>query len=343
MSASLTPCLSLTREPEVADLKTLRSVYESQKPYTRITPLLSCDSLSERIKGKVWIKAESLQKTGAFKFRGALYRLQQLNSDEKARGVVAYSSGNFARGLAAAGELLGISVHLVMPADAPKNKIDNARAHGAEIKLCHKTAPSREEAASVMAQQLSQQHGFTLLHPFDDPLLIQGQSAVAVELLDQLNQLNQKCDSLLCPVGGGSLAAGSSMIFSPGQTGTQVYGIEIEGFDGMRLSLEDGHLARAKGLIPSQCDALQALSPGQNNFSIVIRTGVRGLTVSERFIGQAIKLASEELKLILEPSGAIGIAALLQYPEHFKSQDVTVIATGGNIDMTLLAEILTHN
>ena len=192
-----------------------------------------------------------------------------------------------------------------------------------------------------MAQQLSQQQGFTLLHPFDDPILIQGQSAVAVELLEQLNHLNQKCDSLLCPVGGGSLVAGSSLIFSPKQTDTQVYGIEIEGFDGMRISLEEGHLSRAKGLLPSQCDALQALSPGDNNYSIARRTAVKGLTVSERFISQAVKLASQELKLVLEPSGAISIAALLQYPEYFKGQDITVIATGGNIDMEPLARILT--
>ena len=126
MPTSLTPSSSLMEEPDFPDLKTLRAVYENQKAFTRVTPLLPCDSLSEQIKGKVWVKPESLQKTGSFKFRGALYRLQQLSMDEKKRGVVAYSSGNFARGLAAAGEILGISVHLVMPADAPNNKIENA-------------------------------------------------------------------------------------------------------------------------------------------------------------------------------------------------------------------------
>ena len=319
-------------------LRQLRTVYNDQKPYTRVTPLIPLDELSQEIQGKVFVKAESLQKTGAFKFRGALYRLLQLDNSEKVRGVVAYSSGNFARGLAAAGEILGIEVHLVMPADAPRNKISNAQAYGANVKLCHEFEPTREEAAAQMAQHLSQQQSMTLLHPFDDPLLIQGQSAVAVELSDQLEQLDLKCDALLCPTGGGSLVAGTSMVFN--DINTQIYAVEASGFEGMTLSIEKGQLTRASGTAFSSCDALQAISPGRNNFEVIRHTDVIGLPVDESYINQAIRHAASNIKLILEPSGAIGLAALLQYPEKFRGKTTVIIASGGNVDIEKYAKVI---
>ncbi|WP_062270145.1 threonine ammonia-lyase [Endozoicomonas arenosclerae] len=322
------------------ELKELRAIYNVQKPYTRVTPLIPLEDLSNEIQGKIYLKAESLQKTGAFKFRGAIYRLLQLNNNERARGVIAYSSGNFARGLAAAGEILNIDVHLVMPADAPKIKIQSAEAHGANIKLCHEFEPTREEAAAQLAHQLSQQHGLTLLHPFDDPELIKGQSAVALELSDQLKELEISCDNLLCPTGGGSLIAGSSMIFD--DKSTQLFAVEAEGYEGMTLSIEKGVRARAHGKTISSCDALQAISPGKNNFEVIRHTEVIGLPVKESYINQAIQHAASHLKLILEPSGAISLAALFQYPEKFRGQTTVIIASGGNIDIERYADIISH-
>lgn len=325
---------------ELPDPLTLREVYSQQQPYTRVTPLLPFTTLSQRIDGEVLVKAESLQKTGAFKFRGAIYRLLQLSPEQQTTGVTAYSSGNFARGLAAAGQILGVRVTLVMPADAPEIKITSARQLGAEVILCQDMEPSREEAAQTMARELSASNGSVLLHPFDDPEIIKGQSAVAVELKQQLKALQSACDSLLCPVGGGSLVAGCSLLFDPFHTNTQVFAVEPEGFAGMDQSLMVDRLSRAPGKNLSHCDALLSRSPGQANFNIVRQTRVKGLQVSEHFIVEAMQMAFNELKLVLEPSGAIALGAILQSPEQFRQQSVVAIATGGNVDTGLFCELL---
>ncbi|MGI9275845.1 MAG: threonine ammonia-lyase [Endozoicomonas sp.] len=321
-------------------LSILQQTHELIRPYIRTTPLLNSEALSNLVGGKVIIKPESLQVTGAFKFRGALFRLMSLSEAEKKQGVAAYSSGNFARGLATAGRLLRVRVHLVMPADAPRNKIDNARKEGAEVLLCRDSCPSREEAAAAMAAQFAKDHNHVLLHPFDDPLIILGQSSVAVELLGQLKANGLSCDNLLCPVGGGSLIAGSSLVFTHGNESPQLYAIEPEGYAGMLESIAAGRICRAPGHPPSKCDALQARSPGQANFDIVSQTSVMGIQVAERYIQKAVRMAFEEQKLVLEPSGAIGLAALLQYPDKFRGMNTAVIATGGNIDREFFARLL---
>ena len=322
------------------DPMTLREVYQQQQAYTRITPLLVAESLSKLINGEVLVKAESLQKTGAFKFRGAIYRLLLLTPEQKQQGVTAYSSGNFARGLAAAGQILNVKVTLVMPADAPKNKIISARRLGANVLLCQQMEPSREEAAQQLSENIATENGSLLLHPFDDPEIIKGQSAVGVELMQQLQQRHSQCQSLLCPVGGGSLVAGCSLLFDPFHTSTRVFAVEPEGYAGMNQSLLVNHLSRAPGKNLSHCDALLARSPGKANFEIVRQTSVKGLQVSEPFIVEAVQMAFEELKLVLEPSGAIALGALLQYPAQFRGQTVVAIATGGNVDKTLFSELL---
>lgn len=311
----------------------LNAIYAQIKPYVRITPLMESAYLSELISGKVLVKPESLQVTGAFKFRGALYRLMQLDKYQKKQGVVAYSSGNFAVGLAHAGRILGISVHLVMPFDAPINKIENARRQGASITLCHDFQPSREEAANEMAAILASQHEYVLLHPFDDLLLIEGQATVGVELQKRLFESGLTCDSMLCPSGGGSLVAGCSLTFSPVINGTEIYAIECLGYDGMNLSLREQVVTRAVGGVSSECDALLALSPGQAAFDIARITAVQGLSVSDSYIKKALRLAFEELHLVLEPSGAIALAAVLAFPEKFHRKTLVVIASGGNVDL----------
>ncbi|WP_187300069.1 threonine ammonia-lyase [Endozoicomonas montiporae] len=318
----------------------LRKIYQQQQPYTRVTPLLVAESLSKLIHGEVLVKAESLQKTGAFKFRGAIYRLLQMTPEQRQQGVTAYSSGNFARGLAAAGKILNVKVTLVMPADAPENKICSARKLGAQVVLCQQIEPSREEAAQKLSEDIAAQNGSVLLHPFDDPEIIKGQSAVGVELVHQLQEKQARCQSLLCPVGGGSLVAGCSLLFDTFNTGTQVYGIEPEGYAGMNQSLLVDQLSRAPGKNLSHCDALLSRSPGKANFEVVRQTGVKGLQVSEHYVVEAVQMAFEELKLVLEPSGAIALGALLQYPLQFNGQSVVVIATGGNIDKGLFLELM---
>lgn len=329
-----------SRSAALPSCAVLDDVYQQQSPYTRQTPLLHSETLSSHIGGSVLVKAESMQKTGAFKFRGAIYRLLGLTASERQRGVTAYSSGNFARGLAAAGEILNIAVTLVMPSDAPENKIHNARELGAEVVLCDRREPSREEAAQRLAEELAQANGSVLLHPFDDPEIIKGQAAVAVELKHQLEQLGSDCQSLLCPTGGGSLVAGCSLKFSSFHTGTRVYSVEPEGYAGMSQSLLVGKLQRVPGCTLSHCDALLACSPGVHNFRVALATGVKGLQVSGHYIIEALRLAFGELKLVLEPSGAIALAAILQHSQLFQNQSVVVIATGGNVDPALFSELL---
>ena len=319
------------------DLRELKQIYTLIKPHIIETPLLECRYLSKLIKGRALVKAESLQVTGAFKFRGALYRLMSLTENQQENGVAAYSSGNFAAGLAAAGKLLNISVSLVMPQDAPEKKIHNARQYGADVILCDHSYPSREEAAANMATELALKHRMTLLHPFDDLLLIKGQSSVAIELLKQLEKLKTNCDELLCPVGGGSLVAGSSLVFN---SPCQVWAIEAESYNGMGLSLNAGCIQRAPGKLDSDCDALMALEPGNENCKLAIKNNVSALSVGKDAIHKAIQLAHNELNLVLEPSGAIGLAALMNNPDLFKNKTVVVIATGGNVDMKKYVSLL---
>ena len=319
-------------------LERLKKQYQLQKLHTHITPIIESTYLSRLINGNVVIKAESLQKTGAFKFRGALSRLLALSDNEKENGVIAYSSGNFARGLAAAGRILNIKTHLVMPADAPDNKITNAQKEGAEVTLCHSTQPSREEAASQLAAQQAQTHGYTLLHPFDDPLIIEGQASVTLEWLEQLS--NHTIDSLLCPTGGGSLVCGASMALKLSNIDTDVYAIEPKGFNGLQKSMTAQQLCRAQGNPYSSCDALQARNPGRHNFSLAKDSNIKCLSVSEAFVIDALKLAFSEMKLVLEPSGVIGIAAVLEHSEEFSGKNVVIIATGGNVDPKLFCQLL---
>lgn len=318
----------------------LSSAFEQIRRFVRTTPLIKSDLLSDLTNGEVFVKAESLQITGAFKFRGALYRLLNLNKEQKERGVTAYSSGNFAAGLAAAGRILNIPVRLVMPHDAPESKIQNARYYGAHITLCDSNTPSREEAASNMAQELAKTHGATLLHPFDDYEIIVGQASVALELQEQLGHMGKSCNHLLCPVGGGSLVAGSSLVFDEC---VQVWAVEINGYQGMNLSLQNGRRCRAQGNTPSDCDALMALEPGVANLDITLQTGVKGITVTTNKVHEAVRLGFQEMNLILEPSGAVAIAAIMENREFFENTTVVAIGSGGNVDFEKYASILHTN
>lgn len=318
------------------DHRDLTRAFQQIRKYVRTTPLITSDYLSNLIEGEVFVKAESLQITGAFKFRGALYRLLNLTDRQKEQGVIAYSSGNFAAGLAAAGQLLDIPVRLVMPHDAPAAKVNNAKHYGAEVILCNSNIPSREEAACDMARELAKDHGATLLHPFDDYEIIIGQASVALELLEQLDPV-QHCDHMLCPVGGGSLVAGSSLALS-GKS--QVWAIEVDGYQGMNLSLKNGKHCRAPGNTLCDCDALMALEPGIANLDITLQTGVKGITVSPQQIHEAVRLAFSEMNLVLEPSGAVAIAALMEKPELFKNTTVIAVGSGGNVDREKYASLL---
>lgn len=324
----------------VPTLDHLRLAYAETSRATQLTPLLESTALArETGAARVFVKAESLQWAGSFKARGAYWRLKKLSADEARRGVVAYSSGNFAQGLAAAGQALGIPVTIVMPIDAPAAKREATKGYGARVVLTDHGDRAREEVASAKAREISETEGLVLLHPFDDPEIVAGQAGAGLEALEQLAAKGAGVDIVLCPVGGGGLIGGVSLAFHYLSPKTQVFAVEPEGFNGMGTSLAHG----AQETMPlgpkSICDGLMARRPGDAPYDAVTTAGVRGLTVDDAAVRRAMKVAFERLKLVLEPSGASSLAALLEKKVDVSGKTVLLVATGGNVS---LADFMVH-
>ena len=325
----------------IPDLDHLQRAYAATSQVTQVTPLLESRALAAATgAAHVFVKPESLQWAGSFKVRGAFWRLKQLSAEEAGRGVVAYSSGNFAQGLAAAGQALGIPVTIVMPIDAPKAKSEATAAYGARVIQTDHGSRAREEVALERARAVSEEEGLTLLHPFDDPEVVAGQAGVGLEALDQLGRLGADADLLFCPVGGGGLIGGVSLAFYYLSPSTGIVAVEPERFDGMGTSLASGNIETvALTHPPSICDGLMARRPGVAPFAAMSKAGARPMTVADAEVRSAMKLAFEKLKLVLEPSGAASIAALLSGDVDVAGKTVLVICSGGNV---ALADFMRH-
>ncbi len=324
----------------VPTLDHLRRAYAVTSKATQITPLLDSPALAKLTgAARVFVKPESLQWAGSFKVRGAYWRLKQLTADEARKGVVAYSSGNFAQGLAAAGQALGIPVTIVMPIDAPVAKREATAGYGATVVLTDHGERPREEVASERARQIATNDGLALLHPFDDPEIVAGQAAVGLEALDQLAAADASADILFCPAGGGGLVGGVALAFHYLSPGTELVAVEPNGFNGMGASLAGGQIETMPLAPPSICDGLMARRPGVAPFTAVSGTGLRGVAVDDAAVRKAMKIAFERLKLVLEPSGAASLAALLASGEAIKGKTVVAIASGGNV---ALADFMRH-
>ncbi len=316
--------------PELAELQT---AFALTRTVSVETPLLEADALAKASgAARVFVKAESLQRTGSFKFRGAFWRVSQLSPEEKARGVVAYSSGNFAQGLAAAARIAGVSAKIVMPVDAPEAKRRGTENLGAQVVLSHHGERPREEAASALARQISVDEGRVLLHPFDDAIIVAGQAGAGLEAMEQMARLSLPMPQrVYCCVGGGGLIGGVSLAFHYLQPQTQVVAVEPDGYDGMGQSLSNEKITRVASGKTTICDALQATQPGEAPFAAARRAGIGHVSVGDAAVRRAMQLAFETLKLVLEPSGAVAIAALLEAGEAVRDKTVLVYATGGNI------------
>lgn len=324
----------------VPNLDRLRQAYAETSRATQLTPLLESAALArETGAARVFVKAESLQWAGSFKARGAYWRLKQLSADEARRGVVAFSSGNFAQGLAAAGQALGIPVTIVMPFDVPAAKREATKGYGATVVLTDHGDRPREEVAAAKAREISETEGLVLLHPFDDPEIVAGQAGAGLEALDQLAAKSVVADIVLCPVGGGGLIGGVALAFHYLSPQTEVIAVEPEGFNGMGTSLANGALSAVPQADKSICDGLMARRPGDAPYAAVTTTNVRGLTVEDSAVRGAMKVAFERLKLVLEPSGASSLAALLGGKVDVAGKTVLVVATGGNVS---LADFMVH-
>ncbi len=316
---------------EVPTPQVLAAAYAVTRAATRRTPLLEAEGLAAQTgAARFFVKAENLQWAGSFKLRGAYWRLICLEPEEKRRGVVAYSSGNFAQGLALAGRELGVPVTIVMPIDAPEMKRQATEGFGARVILSDHGARPREEAASTLAREVAAREGLTLLHPFDDPKIVAGQGGAGLEALEQMAEAGTVPDVVLCPVGGGGLMGGLALAIRAACPDAAIYGVEPVGYDGMGASLRAGSRQRVSGGV-TICDALQATMPGEATFAACQAAGVQGLAVDDAAVTRAMLVAFEGLKLVLEPSGAVALAAALSGHVDLTGRRVLVLATGGNI------------
>ncbi|TPJ77823.1 threonine/serine dehydratase [Mesorhizobium sp. B2-6-2] len=324
----------------VPTLDHLKQAYAVTSTATQVTPLLESAALAKETgAARVFVKPESLQWAGSFKVRGAYWRLNRLSPDEAKKGVVAYSSGNFAQGLAAAGQALGIPVTIVMPIDAPAAKRDATAGYGARVVLTDHGERAREEVAAAKAREIAESEHLTLLHPFDDPEIVAGQAGAGLEALDQLAMKKAHADLVFCSVGGGGLIGGVSLAFHYLSRNTEIIAVEPEGFNGMGSSLAHGAIETMPIGPKSICDGLMARKPGDAPFAAVRAAGVRGVTVDDASVRWAMKIAFERMKLVLEPSGAASLAALLGGKVDVKDKTVLVVATGGNVS---LADFMAH-
>ncbi len=296
------------------------------------TPLLESPALNAVVGGRVLMKAENLQRAGAFKFRGAYNRISRLTDDEKTRGVVAFSSGNHAQGVAAAAAMVGTPAIIVMPSDSPQVKVEGVIGFGGEVRLYDRWTESREEIGAAIAAE----RGSILVPPFDDPFIIEGQGTAALEMLDQTDT---PFDQLLCGASGGGLMAGVNLVMAERSPSTRVFVVEPEAFDDTARSLAAGERVGHPQGAPSICDALMSPMPGVLTWPINRRLA-GAITVSDAEVAEAMRFAFRHLKLVIEPGGAVSLAALLAGKIATEGLTTAIILSGGNVDPTLYAEII---
>ncbi|MEQ8603199.1 MAG: threonine/serine dehydratase [Marivibrio sp.] len=300
------------------------------------TPLLESPLLNQRVGGRVLVKAECLQRTGSFKYRGASSKIRALGSDARAGGVVAYSSGNHAQGVALAARDAGCAALIVMPSDAPAIKAANTKAYGAEIRFYDRFAEDRQAIAEAEAAK----RGAVLVPPYDDPLVIAGQGTVGLEIDRQLAALDAAPDQVLCCCGGGGLIAETSLALTARRPGLPIYACEPAGFDDTKRSLEAGVRRSVDPAARSICDALLSPTPGEITFAINRRTLAGGLSATDAEVRAAMRAAFETLKLVVEPGGAIALACLLSGRIEAADRTTVVVISGGNVDAALFADTL---
>jgi|SRR5688572_21324425 len=294
----------------------------------RRTPLLAGTPLDELTGGRLLFKVESLQRTGSFKFRGAYNRLVQLDAARRRAGVVAFSSGNHAQGVAAAARMLGIPATIVMPSNAPVTKLENTRALGAEVVLYDRFTEDREE----IARRVVAGRGATLVPAYDDPHVVAGQGTVGLELMQQAAETGVTPDQVLVPTSGGGLTAGTAIAVRSLAPGSAVYGVEPEAFDDTRRSLAAGALLRNPPEARSICDALQSSPPGQLPFEINRELLAGILTVTDAEVEKAMAMAFRHLRLVVEPGGAVALAAALAGRIPLAGRATAIVLSGGNVD-----------
>ena len=318
----------------MTDLTMIRAAANRLKGHARVTPLLNSAFLDEIAGRRVFVKVEALQHTGSFKFRGAWSAVSALSAEDRAKGILAFSSGNHAQGVALAARSHGVPCVIIMPADAPRVKIENTRALGAEVVLYDRANEHRD----AIGAQLKVERGMTLVKPFDEPQVIAGQGTCGLEIATQVAEAGATPDEVLVCCGGGGLTSGIALALEAEMPGVAVRPVEPEHFDDVARSLEAGTIQRNDRTSGSLCDAIVTPQPGDITFPILKRLCGPGIVVREDDCLRAMALAWDRLKVVLEPGGAIALAAALFHNEG--TSDIVAVASGGNVDRDVFADAL---
>jgi threonine dehydratase len=300
------------------------------------TPLLSSAALDAMTGGRVFLKAETLQRTGSFKFRGAYNKLAAIPPERKANGVVAYSSGNHAQGVAAAARLLDLPCVIVMPSDAPRAKRERTIAFGAEVVLYDRVREDREAIAEAIAAQ----RGATLVPPYDDALIIAGQGTAGREIVEDLSALGLKPDVVVVTASGGGLTAGIALAVKARAPTAALYTAEPQGFDDHARSFKSGQREQNAALTGTICDALMARTPGKLTFAINRSLVDSGVAASDAEVAAAVAFAFAELKLVVEPGGAVALAALMTGKIDVRGKIAVAVLSGGNVDPEVFSRLV---
>ena len=314
----------------------IRAAAERLKGHARHTPLLNSSFIDDIAGRRVWIKPECLQHTGSFKFRGAWSALSAMAPEVRAKGVIAFSSGNHAQGIALAAKMHVVPAVIVMPADSPELKLANTRDYGAEVITYERGSEDRD----VIGARLSEERGLTLIKPFDEPLVIAGQGTCGLEIAQQAAEQGiTQADVIVC-CGGGGLTSGIALALEADAPGLRVRPVEPEGFDDVARSLRSGGIERNNAMSGNICDAIITPQPGDMTFPIMQRLCGPGLVISEDEALQAMGHAFNRLKLVAEPGGAAALAAALYRADQIEGDDVIVTISGGNVDAPMFARAL---
>jgi threonine dehydratase len=300
------------------------------------TPLVSSPVLDALTGGRIFLKAETLQRTGSFKFRGAYNKLSSLPPEARSGGVVAFSSGNHAQGVAAAARLLDMPAVIVMPRDAPRPKRERTAELGAEVVLYDREREDRE----VIARELVAARGAVLVPPYDDPLIIAGQGTAGREIIDDLGRDGMVPDIVIVNASGGGLSAGVALAVKAGAPDARLYTAEPQDFDDHARSFRSGKRESNAAISGSICDALMAATPGRLTFEINRVLVGEGLTVSDAEVARAVGFAFRELKLVVEPGGAVSLAAILAGKLDLRGKVVAAVLSGGNVDPELFYKLV---
>jgi len=300
------------------------------------TPLLTSIALDATTGGRVFLKAETLQRTGSFKFRGAYNKLAAIPPGERAGGVVAFSSGNHAQGVAAAARLLGMPCVIVMPQDAPRAKRQRTAALGADIVLYDRLREDRE----AIAGEIAARRGAVLVPPYDDALIIAGQGTAGREIVDDLRALGLDPEIVVVTASGGGLTAGIALAIKSRVPSALLYTAEPQGFDDHARSFRSGRREENAALTGTICDALMARTPGKLTFAINHSLVGAGVAVSDKEVAAAVAFAFNELKLVVEPGGAVALAALMHGKIDAKNKVAVAVLSGGNVDPEVFSRLV---